>query len=55
VSRKRKKNRPRKQTRTCVCTRCGASSERSRYQLIALAAGVRCEACGGNVVEKRFA
>jgi predicted SprT family Zn-dependent metalloprotease len=44
-----------KRTRSCECTKCGTKSERTRYELRVLAGGVRCDQCGGNVVEKRFA
>jgi hypothetical protein len=53
--RKAKKAKPKpKLKRLCRCTRCGAESMRSRYELQARSQGVRCELCGGNVVEARY-
>jgi hypothetical protein len=39
----------------CVCVSCGHKSRRTTYALRMRAGGVRCEQCGGNVVESRFA
>lgn len=48
------RRRRKKLTVTCKCVACGQKTERTRYELRTLATGVRCESCGGNVVEARF-
>lgn len=40
----------------CACTRCGKPYPNvPRFLLKNKAGGVRCDDCGGNVVDKRFA